>query len=153
MKTNDIDILAITETRQLMQLGRESKHYWYVQSPPSGTGESLAQGVLLIIAKTKCVQAQPVLQSLHSRTLITALLHFKSQGDEIRKTIVSAYYARPSEKQSCDEKLKMMLGGLSQRYLRDATIVLGDFNRPREEVTDLLADSNIHPAPRPLAPN
>ena len=46
-----------------------------------------------------------------------------------------------------------MLGGLAQRYLRDATIVLGDFNRPREEVTDLLADSNIHPAPRPLAPN
>ena len=58
-----------------------------------------------------------------------------------------------NSKQSCDEKLKMMLGGLSQRYLRDATIVLGDFNRPREEVTDLLADSNIHPAPRPLAPN
>ncbi len=57
MKSNDIDILAVTETRQLMQLGKESKRYWYVQSPPSGTGESLAQGVLLIIAKSKCIQA------------------------------------------------------------------------------------------------
>ena len=51
MISKDIDVLTIVETRQIMQLGHESKDFFYVQSPPSKPGDSQAQGVLTIISK------------------------------------------------------------------------------------------------------
>ena len=35
----------------MKQLGPESKNLWYLQSPPSKEGQSLAQGVLLFANK------------------------------------------------------------------------------------------------------
>ena len=115
----------------MRQLGTESKKFWYLQSPPSKENQSLAQGVLLMANKRAVKQMQPIFDSERTRTQLAVLLHIQDRQKNMRRLLVVVYYAQPSNKIACDQKVKLLIASLNQRYPQEAIIILGDFNRSR----------------------
>jgi hypothetical protein len=131
MKDKKIDILSIVETWNMIQMGKESKDFFYQQSPSANDDEGRARGVLIVMSKRLVIQSQPLFPSLGNRILQASMIHLKSSGSITRRLIWIAYYAPPKEKKGSDEQLTSFLNSLVRRYKQDAIMVAGDFNRSR----------------------
>jgi hypothetical protein len=65
------------------------------------------------------------------------MAHFRKSNDNMpRRVIIVAFYANPNyyKKKINNDKLKLILNNLNQRYRNDAIIVTGDFNTRRYEM-------------------
>ena len=71
----------------------------------------------------------------------------------MRRLLVVVYYAQPSNKSQCDQKLNLLVSSIKQRYPDEALILLGDLNRPRPAARDLLSPHNLFLAPAPQEPS